>query len=148
MARLLIGMMLSMACWSCQPRAGSYLEALQSPDPGCRIRAIAAVAAERNHDAVPHLVDRLEDEDEAVRFYAILGLEKIEGTRLGYDYGQNDVERVKAVKRWRNYVRQGRHRATASAHPQANGDHAKLLLRKSEPLHRNEKARTNNEDEL
>jgi len=91
-----------------------YPETLESPDPGQRIAAIAKAADAGNHEAVPLLVDRLTDEDEAVRFYAILALERIEGTRLGYDYAKNDMGRSQAVKRWRRYVRTGRHLSAGS----------------------------------
>ncbi len=67
--------------------------------------AIKMAGDRRDRAAMPALVHRLEDEDPGVRFYAILALEKITGTRLGYDYAQPEAERNRAVKRWRNYVR-------------------------------------------
>jgi hypothetical protein len=52
------------------------------------------------------LVDRLEDEDEAVRFYAIEGLKKMVGTDMGYKFYEPASERLVAVRRWRRYVRE------------------------------------------
>ena len=72
-------------------------------------------AGERSdRSAVPALVDRLEDEDEAVRFYAILALERLTGTRLGYDYGAPEMERRAGVDRWRRSVVQASAGETAN----------------------------------
>ena len=57
-----------------------------------------------NHPPVVPL-DRLEDEDEAVRFYAIAALVRMTGTDLGYKYYRPQRERLAAVKRWRDHVR-------------------------------------------
>lgn len=83
-----------------------YRPALDSPDPAARIRAIRQVTAKQDHNAIPLLVDRLEDEDEAVRFYAIGALSRMTGTDMGYKYYQPRRERLPAVRRWRQYVRQ------------------------------------------
>lgn len=80
--------------------------AIQSADAGERIRGIWIAGETRDRSAVPLLVDRLEDEDEAVRFVAILALEKIEGERFGYDYASTAQGRAAAVTRWREHVRQ------------------------------------------
>ncbi len=55
---------------------------------------------------LPQLVDRLEDEDSAVRFAAIIALDKLTGKRLGYKYGGSLETRSAAVARWRRYVAQ------------------------------------------
>jgi hypothetical protein len=81
---------------------------IQSQNPSERILAIRTAAETKDQGAVPLLVDRLEDEDEAVRFFAIIALDKITGERFGYDYAQPANLRAKAVERWREYVRQGR----------------------------------------
>jgi len=83
--------------------------AIQSADPNERILAIRAAGKAKDKQAVPLLVDRLEDEDEAVRFFAILALDRITGRheRFGYDYAKPARERAKAVEQWRRYVRDG-----------------------------------------
>lgn len=78
---------------------------IQSENPAHRILAIRAAAEARDTRSVPLLVDRLEDEDRAVRFFAIIALDKITGHRFGYDYGKPDADRRKAVERWRAYLR-------------------------------------------
>ncbi len=80
---------------------------IQSENPADRILAIRAAAEARDDRSVPLLVDRLEDEDRAVRFFAIIALDKITGHRFGYDYAKPDAGRRKAVERWRAYVRRG-----------------------------------------
>ena len=79
---------------------------IQSPDAAQRIRAIKNAADSGDVAAVPLIVDRLEDEDQAVQFFAILALERLTGKRLGYEVGQPSSERVAAIDRWRAYVDQ------------------------------------------
>jgi len=89
--------------------APAFLQSdIQSEDPANRILAIRAAAEARDTQSVPLLVDRLEDEDRAVRFFTILALDKITGHRFGYDYAMPDVDRRKAVEKWRAYIRRGR----------------------------------------
>ncbi|MBN2562574.1 MAG: HEAT repeat domain-containing protein [Phycisphaerae bacterium] len=78
---------------------------IHSDDPDERILGICEAAKAKDRRAVPLLVDRLEDEDDAVRFYAIGALDRITGKRLGYDYAEPLSDRAKAVERWRRYVR-------------------------------------------
>lgn len=101
-------------CTCDAPRGG--MDRLESRDPGQRIASIvdltnratqtslASMDRSQAADLIPRLVDRLEDEDEGVRFYAILGLEKLTGTRLGYRYGDSADQRRTAVNRWRAFV--------------------------------------------
>jgi len=77
---------------------------MNSPDPGKRIRAIVTAGEQGRQEAVPLLVDRLEDEDVAVRFYAIESLEKITGQTKGYRYYDPPGLRARAVRRWRSWV--------------------------------------------
>lgn len=74
---------------------------MQSREVGGRIAAIKAAAEAEDRAKVPQLVDRLDDEDPAVRFAAILALERITGERLGYRYGDPPEARAEAVARWR-----------------------------------------------
>ena len=97
------------------------LDEIQSPDATQRVLAIRAAGEARDRRAVPLLVDRLEDEDDGVRFYAILALERITGKRLGYDYGASPGPRAAAVERWREFVRDGGHVAQASGRAGDNG---------------------------
>lgn len=102
-AGLLLAGLAGLSCGS------SVQVGLESPEALGRILAIRQAGEAKNTRAVPLIVDRLEDEDEAVRLYAILALEKITGRRMGYDYAKPPVERAVSVERWRDFVREGRH---------------------------------------
>ncbi len=77
---------------------------MNSPDPGQRIHAIVEAGEQGRQEAVPLLVDRLEDEDIAVRFFAIQSLEKITGETKGYRYYDPPGLQARAVRRWRSWV--------------------------------------------
>jgi len=96
----------ALAFWvaGCGAPGKSYPEALQSEHPAERVPAIKQAAEMQDRSAVPRLVDCLEDEDEAVRFYAILALERLTGTRQAYDYHASRELRERAVQRWRRYL--------------------------------------------
>ncbi|MCP4592535.1 MAG: HEAT repeat domain-containing protein [bacterium] len=89
----------------CRSSGGGARARLESPDPADRARAIVELANHHDEGAVPALIDRLDDEDEAVRFFAILALERLTGSRHGYDYAADAGHRRAAVERWR--VRSG-----------------------------------------
>lgn len=92
----------------CGPPRTPYPAALLSERPEERIAAIKRAAETADRDAVPVLIDRLDDDDEAVRFYAILALERLTGTRMGYDYRSPEAERWRSIERWRQqFNRQG-----------------------------------------
>jgi hypothetical protein len=112
----------------CGPGRTPYPEALQSQRPEERTLAVKHAAEAHDRSAIPTLVDRLEDEDEAVRFYAILALEKLTGTRLGYDYSSPETQRRQAVERWRRYV-QASGTTTAPAAAPLTGPNGRSLNR-------------------
>ncbi len=109
------------------------MDRLESRDPGQRIAGIvdltdratqtssASTDRPQAADLIPRLVDRLEDEDEGVRFYAILGLEKLTGRRLGYRYGDSADLRRAGVDRWRAFV------AIAAEQGASASDHAEEM---------------------
>jgi hypothetical protein len=90
-------------------RAG-WREQLHSEDPLRRIEGAIAAGQAKDRSAVPLLVDRLEDDDVAVRMYAIMALTRIEGTSLGYTPWAEAPDRVHMAQRWREYLKD-RHRA-------------------------------------
>ncbi len=105
-AWLLVGL----AAAGCRPQPLRFPESLNSPYPDERVQATRravdypyATPAERRV-ALELLVARLEDEDDAARFFAILALEKMTGTRLGYAYHASADERLRAVQSWRRYL--------------------------------------------
>ncbi len=99
---LLLGLAVSNS--GCGPR--SYRADIQSESVHERILGVRAAAEAKDAESVPLLVDRLEDEDDAVRFFSILALEKITGQRFGYNYASTAQQRAKAVEKWRAFVRE------------------------------------------
>ena len=93
-----------MAVGACAPPAGDVVQRLEDHDPLTRIRAITEITRARQTDLIPKLVDRLEDNDSAVRFAAILALEDLTGSRLGYDYAAPKSKRAEAVAAWREFA--------------------------------------------
>ncbi len=77
---------------------------MESYDPAERIRALTAAARQDRVDLIPAMVDRLDDDDIAVRMFAILSLEKLTGTRRGYAYYDPAYKRRAAIEAWRRYV--------------------------------------------
>jgi hypothetical protein len=84
------------------------LSDLNNPNPMVRIMAIKWAGDNKVSSATPQLVDFLQDEDMAVRFYAIEALRRITGTDNGYDYKANPQSRAKAVERWREFLKSNR----------------------------------------
>lgn len=88
-----------------EPAKGLDLyERLQHENPSVRIDAIRQAALRDDAQAVPLLVDRLEDNESDVRFYAGQALQRITGTLRGWRYWEPDTERAKAVRRWREWL--------------------------------------------
>jgi len=85
-----------------------WREQLQSEDPLRRIEGAIAAGRAKDRAAVPLLVDRLEDDDVAVRMYSILALTRIEGTSLGYKPWAGVADRVHMAQRWRDYLKDKR----------------------------------------
>jgi hypothetical protein len=77
---------------------------LSDPDPAVRILAARWAGENRVKEAMPHLVQCLDDEDESVRFFAISALQRIHGDNLGYDYKARSRQRKNAIDRWRAAV--------------------------------------------
>lgn len=90
---------------SCQRKAAlDIYKDLGSSDPTKRIKAIIAIAKEKDIKAVPLLVNRLEDEDENVRIAAIETLKELTGKDLGYRALDPLYKRAEAVKRWQEFL--------------------------------------------
>ncbi len=66
--------------------AHNWRQQLNSEDPIQRIDGAVAAGQAKDRAALGPLVDRLQDDDQAVRMCAIMALKRIEGTDLGYKY--------------------------------------------------------------
>ena len=100
---------------ACAAPSTPYPQALISERPAERIAAIKHAAEFGDESVIGILVQRLEDPDDAVRFFAIIALEKLTGERFGYQYYDSEVERARSVERWRRYLRE---HAPAASRPE------------------------------
>lgn len=102
---------------ACGPPRAHYPESLNSQRPDERVCAVCHAGQIKDRAAIGLLIDRLDDEDEAVRFFAIIALERMTGTRLGYFYHDPESQRRQAVQRWREYLASG-----AATQPARSGE--------------------------
>ncbi len=96
---------------------------LHSPDPQTRLEHIAAAARAENTDAIPALIENLDADDPAVRLYSIMALEKLTGTRMGYQAYAPLAQRQAAINRWLDEYRDnGLARTAGTIGPTASSD--------------------------
>jgi HEAT repeat protein len=100
------GVFILLIAGACGPDASRLRSQLESRTAAERIQAIVRLGSLGDRESVPALVERLEDEDSAVRFYAIQALERLTGERRGYHYWEPVDRRRAAVLRWRAYLRE------------------------------------------
>ena len=93
------------SCRTGFPLFGNYLSGINSDDPAVRVRSIAKAAKLRDARAIPLLIDRLDDEDGAVRIAANEALKQITGKDFGYRDFDPLYKRKQAVERWRNWLK-------------------------------------------
>lgn len=98
-----VGVVLLVGCGG----PAGWREGFDSPDPASRLRAIVRAGHRRQHEAVPDLIEALESDDPVVRMMAIGALERITGTRRGYNPYGPPVDRQGAVDAWLEAWRRG-----------------------------------------
>jgi hypothetical protein len=76
---------------------------LADEDASFKIPAIKTAAEQKDRDAIPFLIDDLNSDDPAVRFYAIEALRRITNQTFDYDYFDDAPDRAPAVQRWREW---------------------------------------------
>jgi len=101
-----LGLALSACLGGCGPsaREGGF----DSDNPAARLYAIQHAAEQPSPHALRHLVSSLEHDDPAVRVWAIQAIERLTGTRLGYNPYADRLSRRRAVERWIQATREGR----------------------------------------
>jgi len=106
--RLLMSLVLAgMAGAGCSgKRVGmdTFVKDLQSADPSVRIKAVIYAGNSGDQRTVPLLVDRLEDDDEAVRMATIESLKQLTGKDFGYRSFDPPYKRLVAVEQWRKWL--------------------------------------------
>lgn len=73
-------------------------------DPSIKILAIKKAVREKDLRVAPQLIQDLENDDPAIRLYAINGLEQLTGQRFGYETYAPDAQRHTAVQKWRQWL--------------------------------------------
>jgi HEAT repeat protein len=106
---LLAAMLLMGGCVASTPQVGGTVyERLQNDNPAVRIQAAVEAGNRGDEKAIPLLVDRLNDPNADVQFFAGLALKRIVGDeqyeQLGWQYYQSQSERDEAVQRWRDWL--------------------------------------------
>ena len=93
----------------CDGPAGpkSLLKGLQHENPSVRSRSCVKAARTGDRDALPLLVERLEDESADVRMFAIGALRKMTGKTFGYRFHAGPQQRTEAARRWREWLKSG-----------------------------------------
>ena len=77
-----------------------------APEPESRIPGIKRAGDSHDRSALPQLVESLNDDDPAVRLFAIAALEKFSKDRFGYEYYLDEDGRKPALDRWRDWLKQ------------------------------------------
>ncbi len=77
-------------------------------DPAVKIPEIRKAVERRDKSVVPQLVKDLDNDDAAVRLYAIGALQRLTGQTFGYDWTQADrAARRPAIRQWDAYLETG-----------------------------------------
>ncbi|MBC7833738.1 MAG: hypothetical protein H7Y88_01380 [Phycisphaerales bacterium] len=80
---------------------------LEARDPGSRLLAIQDAIEQDDRDSVPKLIEMLDNDDGAVRLFAIQALEHFTGSTMGYDFAGTLAERRQAADRWETWYKDG-----------------------------------------
>ena len=79
---------------------------VKNPDPTVSIPAVKTDVQNKDQKDVAQMVLNLNDDDSAVRFYAIQGLQRLTGDDFGYRYYQDADGRAAAVAKWNQWLKQ------------------------------------------
>jgi hypothetical protein len=71
-----------------------------------KIPAIKSATRTQNHSAIAQLVQDLDNDDPAIRFYAIAALSRLTGQTLGYRYYDDEIRRRPSLEAWRAWLAQ------------------------------------------
>jgi HEAT repeat protein len=85
----------------CTPREDRSILAI---DPINSIPAIQEAANRKDRRAIPSLIRQLDNDDPAIRFYAISALRDITGETFDYHYFENAPARKPAVQKWHEWA--------------------------------------------
>lgn len=78
---------------------------IHSDDPDLKINAIQRDAATNNKRDIDTMVEDLNCDDPAMRFYSIEALRRITHCDLGYHYYEDEDQRAPAIARWKDWLK-------------------------------------------
>jgi hypothetical protein len=77
---------------------------VSDPDPADKIPAIEIAVKRNDKSVIPQLVKDLDNDDPAIRFYAIDGLHSLAGEDFGYRFFDEAEARKPAVEKWNQWL--------------------------------------------
>jgi hypothetical protein len=78
---------------------------ITSDDPSLKVPAIKQAVQAKDCSAIGPLVEALDSDDPAVRFYAIEGLRKLTGEDFGYRFYADESHRQAATEQWQRWAK-------------------------------------------
>ena len=78
---------------------------IHSDDPDLKIKAIQRDVRENDKQDLTTMVDDLNSDDPAVRFYSIQALHRLTHDDFGYQFYQDDQERAPFIERWKKWLK-------------------------------------------
>lgn len=114
-----------LACVLAGPLAGcadpDSAVGFNEPSPAARIRAIRQAARTDDGAAIAPLINLLESDDPAERYFAIETLREITGKTFGYEFTAGRAERQPAVREWAAWYASSGHNGSEGDGPQGQG---------------------------
>jgi len=99
-----LGAALAILQTDCQEPRGPL--SVKSDDPTLAIPAIKQDVQKHDTNDIPRMVKDLNDDDPAIRFYAIEGLFRLTGDTFGYYYYNDENQRRPALNRWKLWLKE------------------------------------------
>jgi hypothetical protein len=97
-----MGVWLTLVCAGCQNPRGPI--AINSDDPDLKINAIQKDVCNHDKKDLPALVDNLDSDDSAIRFYSIEALRRLTHDDFGYRYYETQEQRAAAIELWKKWL--------------------------------------------
>jgi len=89
--------------FGCQAPRGPV--SISSEDPDLKIQAIEQDVALKNTTDIPKMVQNLQSDDVAIRFYAIQALRRLTNDDFGYRFYEDDDQRAPATALWKKWLK-------------------------------------------
>jgi hypothetical protein len=87
----------------CQDPRGPV--SITSDDPDLKIQAMKQDAVHPRQADTPKLVESLQSDDPAIRFYAVQALRRITHDDFGYRFYDDDDQRAPATAKWQAWLK-------------------------------------------